>query len=105
MLVPWKSLTGMQTHTANFNWGAEWKRQWLAAEEEREVTTRYFSTHGRPPGDGGLIKIPGTDDIGSRQQLAVGGEELVLGKDGLEEDVAHPQQGGGGTAGVPLIFK
>ena len=40
---------------------------------------------------GDLITIPGTDDFGSGQQLAGGGEELVSGKDGLEVDVAHPQ--------------
>ena len=33
-----------------------------------------------------------------------GGEELVLGEGGLEEDDAHPQQGGGGAAGVWLCF-
>ena len=36
--------------------------------------------------------------------MAGGGEELVLGKDGLEEDVTHPHQGGGGAAGVRIIF-
>ena len=58
-----------------------------------------------PPGDGDLITIPGTDDFGSGQQLAGGGEELVSGKDGLEVDVAHPQQGGGGATGVQILFK
>ena len=44
-----------------------------------------------PPGDGDLITIPGTDDLGSGKRLTSSGEELVLGKDSLEEDVAHPQ--------------
>ena len=57
-----------------------------------------------PPGDGDLITIPGTDDLGSGQRLASSGEELVSGKDGLEEDVAHPQQGGGGATGVRFFL-
>ena len=34
-----------------------------------------------------------------------GDEELVPGRGGLEEDGAHPQQGGGGAAGVRIIFQ
>ena len=30
--------------------------------------------------------------------------EIVPGKGGLEEDDAHPQQVGGGAAGVRLLF-
>ena len=33
-----------------------------------------------------------------------GGGEIVLSNDGLEEDFAHPQEGGGGTAGVKILF-
>ena len=51
----------------------------------RQVFQRLWAT----PEDGDLIQIPGTSDIGGRQQLAGGGEELVSGKDGLEEDVVH----------------
>ena len=34
-----------------------------------------------------------------------GGQEIVPGKGGVEEDYVNPQQGGGGTAGVRIIFK
>ena len=34
----------------------------------------------------------------------VSGKELVPVKEGLEEDGAHPQQGGDGAAGVWLLF-
>ena len=37
--------------------------------------------------------------------MAGGGEELIVSKEDLEEDVAHPQQGGGGAAGVRIIFQ
>ena len=57
-----------------------------------------------PPGDGELLQIPGTGDIGGRQQLAGGGKELVPGKGFLAEDDANPHQGGGGAAVVRLIF-
>ena len=46
MLAPWKSLNGTHRRTANCNRGTERKRQILAAEEEREVTTRDFSAYG-----------------------------------------------------------
>ena len=52
-----------------------------------------------------ILQITGTGDIGVRRQLAGGGEELFLGKGGLEEYGTHPQQGGGGPAGVRLLFK
>ena len=57
-----------------------------------------------PPGDGDLLQISGMVDLGGRRKLSVSGEELVLGKVGLEEDDAHPQQGGGGSAGVQIVF-
>ena len=57
-----------------------------------------------PPGDGDLLQIPGTVGIGGRRRLDSGGEELFPGKGGLEEDDAHLQQGGGGTAGVRILF-
>ena len=38
----------MHRRTAQCTCGAERKRRRLAAEEEREVTTRYFSAYGRP---------------------------------------------------------
>ena len=43
--------------------------------------------------------------LGGRRQLAGSDEELVPGKGGLEGDDARPQQGGGGAAGVRIIFK
>ena len=58
-----------------------------------------------PPGDGDLLQIPGTGALGGRRRLSGVGNELVPGKGGLEEDDAHPQPGGGGAAGVRLIFK
>ena len=57
------------------------------------------------PGDGELLHIPGTGDIGGRQILTGGGKELVPGKGGLEEDDTNPHQGGGGAVGVQLLFK
>ena len=57
-----------------------------------------------PPGDGNLIQIPGTGDIGGIRRLAGGGEELVPGKVGVEEDDAHFHKGGSYSAGVRLIF-
>ena len=48
MLVSSKSLNETQRRMAQCPWGAERKRRKLAAEEEREVTARYFSAYGRP---------------------------------------------------------
>ena len=48
MLLPWKYLNGMNRRTSNFTPVAERKRRWLAADEEREVTARDFSTYGSP---------------------------------------------------------
>ena len=48
MLVLCKILNETHIHTSQFNWGAEWKRWRLVAEEEREVTVRAFSAYGRP---------------------------------------------------------
>ena len=56
------------------------------------------------PGDGEILQIPGTGDIGGRRRLSGGGEELFPGKGGLEENGTHPQKGGGGTAGVRILF-
>ena len=66
---------------------------------------QVFQHPQAPPGDGDFIKIPGTDDLGRGQQLAGGVEKCVSGEDGLKEDDAHPQQGGGGAAGVRHLFK
>ena len=57
-----------------------------------------------PPGDGDLLQIPRAGDLGDWQWLAGGGEELGPGEDIVEEDVAHPQQGGSNTLGVQIIF-
>ena len=46
MMVPWKALNGTHRRTSECNRGAERKRRQLAAEEEREVTTRAFSAYG-----------------------------------------------------------
>ena len=57
-----------------------------------------------PPGDGDLLQIPMAGDIGNGQLLADGGEELGLGKDGVEEDITHPQQGGSDASVVRILF-
>ena len=43
-----------------------------------------------PPGDGDLLQIPGTVDLGGRRRLAGDGKGLVPGKGGMEEDDAYP---------------
>ena len=48
ILVMWKSLNGMHRSKVQCKRGAERKRQRLAAEEEREVTSMAFSAYGRP---------------------------------------------------------
>ena len=58
-----------------------------------------------PPGDGELLPIPGTGDIAGGQILVGGGQELFLGKGGVEEDYKNPHQGGVGATGVWVIFK
>ena len=67
----------------------------------RKVFQHPWASHG----DGDLIKIPGKDDLGSRQRLLGSSKEIFSVEDSLEEDVAHPQQGGGGAAGVRLLLK
>ena len=57
-----------------------------------------------PPGDGELLQIPGTGDLGGRRRLAGSGKELVPGEGGMEEDDANPQKGGGRSMGVRIIF-
>ena len=58
-----------------------------------------------PPGDGDLLQIPGTGDLGGRRRMDGGGKELVPGKGVMEEDDANPQQGGSGATGVRNIFR
>ena len=48
MLVPCKDLNGTHRHTKQFTPGEEKRRRRLAAEEEMEVATKYFSVYGRP---------------------------------------------------------
>ena len=48
MLVPWKALNGTHRRTAQCDQGAERNRRRLTEDEEREVTARAFSAHGRP---------------------------------------------------------
>ena len=48
MLVTWRDLNGTHLHTVQCKWVAEQKRRKLAAEEEREVTARSFSSYGLP---------------------------------------------------------
>ena len=48
ILVPCRALNGTHRLTEKYTWGAEQRRQRLAAEEEREVTARAFSAYGIP---------------------------------------------------------
>ena len=57
-----------------------------------------------PPGDGDLLQIARTGDIGDGRLLPGGGEELGLGKDGVEEDIADTHHGGSNALGVRLLF-
>ena len=57
------------------------------------------------PRDGDLSQILDMRDLSSGQRLVVGGEELVQGKEGFEEDVAHTYQGGGSATDVQFLFK
>ena len=50
------------------------------------------------------FKWLGVCDLGGRRRLASRDENLVSGKEVLEYDIAHPQQGGSGAAGVQNIF-
>ena len=45
---------------------------------------QVFQCLWAPPGDGDLLQIPGTSDLGNCQQLAGGGEELGPGEGVLE---------------------
>ena len=63
-----------------------------------------FHSLWAPPGDGDLLQIPRAGDIGDGRRMARGGEELGLGKDGVEEDVADTQKGGSDSSGVWLLF-
>ena len=57
-----------------------------------------------PPGDGDLLLILGAGDLGNGQQLAVGGQEFVTGKEVVEEDDKNPHHGGFGAAGVWIFL-
>ena len=48
--MPWTALNGIHWGTAQFKKGAEQKIRRLAAEEEREVTSRALSAYGFPLG-------------------------------------------------------
>ena len=73
-------------------------------EEEREAIFRDFSAYGRPLEMVNSFNYLGRVITVVVAKLAGGGEELVLGKGSLEENDAHPQQGGGSAAGVRLLF-
>ena len=49
---------------------------------------------------GDILQKPGGGDLGGGRRLDGCGEELVLGKEVLDQDVAHPRQGGSDAAGV-----
>ena len=57
-----------------------------------------------PPVDVELLQIPRAVDLGNRRRLAVSVEELGPVKYGVEEDVAHPWQGGSDASGVRILF-
>ena len=73
-------------------------------KEEREVTTRDFSAYGRPLEMVSSFRYLRQVISEADDNWKAGGEELVLGEGGLGEYDAHPQQGGGGAAGVWLYF-
>ena len=58
-----------------------------------------------PPGDGELLPIPGTGDIAGGQLLVGGGQELFLGKGGVEEYYKNPHQGGEDLRMSGFFFK
>ena len=68
------------------------------------VQHQGFQSLWTPPGDGELIQIPGTGDLGGGRQLDGGGKELLPDKGSLEENASNPQQVRGGAAGVRLLF-
>ena len=74
MLVPWKALNVTHRNTKQCTQGAERKRRKLAAEEEREFTTRDFSAYGRPPGYGDLLQIPAAGNLGGGRRLSSSSE-------------------------------
>ena len=52
-----------------------------------------------------LLQITVGVNIGGGRPLAGSIVELVQGKEGLEQNILHPQQGGSGTAGAQGVFK
>ena len=48
ILIQWRYLNGIPRITVKFKKGAEKKIWRLSEEEERAVTSRYFSAYGRP---------------------------------------------------------
>ena len=52
-----------------------------------------------------LLQITVGVNIGGGRRLAGSFVELVQGKEGLEKNILHPQQGGSGTAGAHVVFK
>ena len=68
------------------------------------VHCQGFQRLWAPPGEGDLLQIPGTGDLGGRRRLAGDGKEIVPGKGGLEEDDANHRQRGGGRRGCPASF-
>ena len=48
ILVPWRSLNYIHRHIVQRNNGAERKRRRLVEEEERDVTSKAFSSYERP---------------------------------------------------------
>ena len=83
MLVLWKTLNGTHRCTEQCTRGEERKRRRLAAEEDREVTARAFSAYGHPLEMLTFFKYLGRV-ISEAEDVYGGGEELGLGKEGLE---------------------
>ena len=48
IMVPWRSLNGMQRRASQCKKGADRKQRRLEAEEDRAVISRKFSAYGRP---------------------------------------------------------
>ena len=104
MLVLWKALNGTHRH-GTLQLGSGVEKTMIIGGGGEGGHHQVFQHPWAPPADCDLITIPGTDDLGIGKQLDSGGQELISGEEGLEEDVANPQQGGGAAVGVRPLFK
>ena len=57
-----------------------------------------------PLGDGDLLPIPGSGDLGCKKLLDRGGQELFMGKGIVEEDENNTQKRGGRAVGIRIFL-